>query len=1341
MPTIPSTTTSASGTVSSAPLTVTSSLSTTTSSSTAASTSVTPTPAVLASNLCPLPLLPANPKASDFEFFLRTLRNYFLINNVLPAQELPLFLNAIGRDGLLIYDGLPEPKTSFSDAVNRFQSYFVGSASILLKRKTFFDTQQTPGETVTEYACRLRRIAADCCFKDVGENLRDKFVLGIFDSNLGERLLTEDASTLTFELALQKAQAYERARRDRQSVESNATSKTTISFVKNQTRYENNCKPKVQTEQRACYRCGNGTHKANFSGCPAKNAVCKKCSKKGHFARVCRSSSGTIQGIEAKENYQVLSIHGNANSKVSLAINGKDTVCIADTGASVSVMPKKYFSNAPWKHTNVTLTAYGGQQLKVLGECIFQVSYKGEEVQARFIRVDVPDSHLPLLGERLCKRLFLFTDRDDTVSHRAVDFPFDTVVHAISEIDVEKEFPEIFTGIGNVKDFTYDLKLNEHFEKTAAETKQQPPRRLPPHLLERVKAELEKMESNEVICPAQDAKWISPLVPALKRNGDVRICTDFRKLNEAIVRSPFQIPTFEELITEIENAKFFSLLDARSGYHQIQMSQNSQQYLSFSTPFGNYTYKRMPFGICSAPEIYSRLMCDLTQDLPGVLCYFDDTLVFGRNQAEHDSRLREVLTRLQDKGLKLNKDKCRFSQSEVTFMGHTLSQMGIQPTAQKQEAIDKFPTPTSFQQLRSFLGLTGYVGQKFIAHYSELTSPLWNLLKQENFVWTDDTQEAFQRLKDEVSKAKPLRFLDRKKPIQVKVDASGIGLGAALWQDSEPILFASRKLTDVEQRYSQLEREFLAIVFACYRFKTFIFGKKFELQTDNTPAIAFFKKPLHVLPMRIQRWMLALQPFSFNITHVKGKDNSVADCLSRSPVASEASEAEQEEIYISFITVDSPVDLSKFADASANDSDLQQLVKAVTEGWTSEQRKSSALRPYWPLRNELTVHKNHTIVLYGDRIIVPSTLRNTLLTNEHMGHLGSTKMKEILRSYYFWPGMSREIDELVQQCHACNMFANRTKNAPLIQTSTAADHPWHTLSMDFTGPSMRLNGKTLFTVVDMFSRYPFAFIVKDSSASEVIEHLKTIFSLFGMPKKLLSDNGSSFVSEELQSFITQCGIKQIHSSVYNPTSNGIIERFHGTLKHRLDKLLLDHTFNESLHQCLYDIRRTINASTGKTPHFMLFQREMPTSHFKLNENVILATNPSQVSEKYNEMNIRSKAQEISFQTGQRVLMRRGKKDKFRHRATVQHRAGHGSVRIRFDDGKEATVNQRNLRKIKNLPPATLRDFNWDLPSPPSHADTTVISSPLDTSIHHSPRVQPPRYNLRRRYVDPKLYRV
>jgi transposase InsO family protein len=1253
------------------------------------------------------PLLTPNPRAEDWKHFLRVFKNYCKLAKITDDDDqLCMLENHLGRDGIAIFDGLPAPKNTFDEAVARFNEYFQAGQSVLLHRKNFNSTRQAPSESISQFACRLRRMVELCQYPStfVSDQCRDIFVAGVANDRLGERLLSEDLKKLTFDIAVNKAEIAERAFKDRSqvAVRVSAVQSTKPTFRKNR-------------------------HTTGPAG------------KVGHFAKVCRSEKSVrrvdeddyanstesdtdtdqhehTSYVEAFNDtiYTVYNI--NTTGTIDVQLDGVRTACVPDTGAAVNVIPG-HMTKPPFLTTTERLKTYGGNPLQVLGTKQIKTCYKGVKCNLRFLVVEAPNEK-PLLCTKACRQLGILQELQ--------------CMNVTPTHPILSQFPDIFKGLGCIKGVQCRV-----YVKPTAVPRNYPPRRLPPALLQPIKEQIQDMERQGVIKKVEDIDWCAPIVPVRKKNGTVRICVDFRLLNEAIVRQPYQMPSLEDIITRLGGAKIFSSLDARSGYYQIRIEEESQKYLGFTTPIGRFKFMRLPFGISSAPEMYQKVMNHILQGLQGVVVYLDDVLVFGATMEEHDKRLKMVLKRVEESGIKLNGEKCVFGVSELQFLGHNLSEKGIQPTKQKQTALSQFPTPTTKKQVRSFLGLAEYAAHRFIPKYSDTTSVIWDTIKTEKFVWTEEADAAFNLLRKRLAEIKPLSFFDDKEPVIITTDASGIGLGAVLQQQDRPVMFISRRLSDCETRYSQIEREFLAIVFALYRFKSFALGRTVTIHTDNKPLISFFKKDIDKLPLRIQRWMLALQPFSFQMKHIPGKENDIADALSRSPVEDNtAVEVEFSAETVCMILQDCPVTKEELVHATTMDEDLIVVKDAVLSSNWSKSCKS--LQPYYPSRHDFSIDDDG-LLLFRDRIIVPYVLRKKIMMQAHEGHLGAGKMMDILRSYVYWPKMTQDVENFTKECEPCIRTSKPNIHAPMTAVADAVTEPWHTIAVDFTGGSQRMQGKIYFSIMDYYSRYPSLYEVRTCSSEEVIRCLKHLFSQVGFPTTIITDNGTAFVSEEFVSFLERAGVKQRRSSPYYPQSNGVVERFHGTLKSRVDRMLLDGTnLNDAIQQSMFNIRNTPNQSTGKTPFAMFYNRHMPTRWRNISEAAVTSTRRN-LEEAYQRKNERRGNKMLEFEAGESVLIRRGTREPFDLPATVLHMKGYGAWLVEHPNGRKQVVNQRFMKKCPNKFKDCQEDYDYF-----ENYQAIEVNAPQEEvpAGHRRPRQQPPQriYPLRRRPVDPNIYR-
>ena len=383
----------------------------------------------------------------------------------------------------------------------------------------------------------------------------------------------------------------------------------------------------------------------------------------------------------------------------------------------------------------------------------------------------------------------------------------------------------------------------------------------------------------------------------MKNNGKIRLCIDPKPLNQALKRNHYPLPVIDDLLPELSKAKVFSVEDAKNGFWHIQLDTDSSFFTTFGTLWGRYRWTRMPFDISPAPEEFQRRLDTVLAGLQGVVPIFDDILIYGVGETKaeaienHDQRLITLFERCKSKGIKLNKEKCKFRLSEVSFMGHVISEEGLKPDPAKIQGVREMPTPESTQDVKRLLGMVNYL-QKFAPNLSEATAPMRELLKEENqFLWDEEVQgRSFKRVKQLIVQSPVLKYFDPKADTELQCDASDKGLGACLMQNGQPVGYASRAMTSAEVNYAQIEKELLAIVFGLERFEQYVQGRLVKIETDHKPLECIFKKSLISAPKRLQRMMLRLQKYDLKVTYKKGSEMYLADTLSRAFVQSSAVE-------------------------------------------------------------------------------------------------------------------------------------------------------------------------------------------------------------------------------------------------------------------------------------------------------------------------------------------------------------------------------------------------------------------------------------------------------------------
>ena len=623
-----------------------------------------------------------------------------------------------------------------------------------------------------------------------------------------------------------------------------------------------------------------------------------------------------------------------------------------------------------------------------------------------------------------------------------------SIAHENIKAELCDQFPQVFEGIGKLKNYEQSL----HIDPQVAPVSQMY-RRTPFHLRRQLDVWIDDYLEKDIIEPVKDEStdWVSGLVVAPKpRNpNEVRVCGDYRQVNTAVKRERHPIPTIDELLEDLTDAQKFSKIDLRAGYHQILLTKEARSITTFVTHRGLFRYKRLPFGINSASEVFQNAIQNALRGLEGTRNIADDIILWGRTEKEHNERLQALFKRLHERGLTVNPSKCLFGQDSLWFYGYTLTKDGLKADHEKIEAIQQFTAPENIHELRSFLGLAVYCS-RFLQGFATLTQPLRELTKRGvPWVWNNTHQKAFDAIKAAISKDCIMAYYNPQLETQLTVDASPYGLGAILSNIDDKgvvrnVAYASRSLTDTEQRYSQTEREALALVWGCERFHMYLIGTKFQLFTDHK-ALEILFSPKSKPTARIERWVLRLQQYDFAVKYRTGADNP-ADILSCMPIPSTTSKLNVADHYVNFVAahaVPKAMTMADIEEATAKDSTLQKVIQSFRQ--THWDTSNVQLKPYARLSDELSITESG-VVLRGHRIVMPSALREKTLKIAHHGHQGTVKMKELLRTKVWWPNIDKQVEELIKACLPCQATSIAKPPTPLRITETPTA-PWTHLGL------------------------------------------------------------------------------------------------------------------------------------------------------------------------------------------------------------------------------------------------------------------------------------------------------
>ncbi|UYV70568.1 K02A2.6-like, partial [Cordylochernes scorpioides] len=660
------------------------------------------------------------------------------------------------------------------------------------------------------------------------------------------------------------------------------------------------------------------------------------------------------------------------------------------------------------------------------------------------------------------------------------------------------------------------------------------------------KEELFKMEEDGIIEKIEEPTvWAHPMVVVKKPSGKYRICIDPRELNKWVLREHYTLPAPENILAEIPKAKFYSALDAKSAFWQVPLSENTSKYLVMSTPFGRYRFLKLPFGISSAPEIFQKIVHKIFCDIPNVVCYIDDLLIWGNSIEYHNSTLKKVLDLARESRLKLTLNKLQMATGVVKFLGHTISQEGILPDQDKVRAIQNMQIPKNKQELQRILGTVTYLA-KFIPDLSSNISNMRNLLKKDIiWNWNIAADQELNFIKTLLTSPPVLRHFDPNEPLELFADASKDGLGAILMQKEKPLSYASASLTSPQKHYSQIEKELLALYFGCKRFHYFLYGRKFTAYTDHKPLVSLLKKNFDQMSPRLQRLSLYLLNYQFELKFIPGKSMIPADTLSRHFLPQEQMEDKELDLCTQTFVLNVEIKyqrLTRLQEDTLNDKECCLLKQYILTGWPLHKKNlPSNLKPYWEFKEEL--HEWQNLICRGNKLLIPKTQRNDILKILHASHQGINNTIALAKRSIYWPGMNKEIEELINNCSICQQTSRANLKEPMLPHQ-APDYPWQKVGIDI----FQIESLKYLLIVDYFSKYPEIYQLQDMTTDTIIRRLKRTFSNFGIPETLVSDNGPPFFSKEFQNFTRTWNIVHVTSSPYHAQCNGMVERTVQTLK-------------------------------------------------------------------------------------------------------------------------------------------------------------------------------------------------
>ena len=921
--------------------------------------------------------------------------------------------------------------------------------------------------------------------------------------------------------------------------------------------------------ERICNYCHDEKNPHLATDCPVKKKlICFKCNLPGHIARQCENKivkpySKTINDSEIyikKSQIGLItqSLNDDPRPHCTIKLGKSEINGLIDSGSLITIFPKNFVNNDHSTPIKCFTQADGTSCLWVKGP--IETEFEINKINFKY-PVYIQETDDIIIGADFLKKnkakidmenssLLLFNQTKDENKRIEIDPKFNNE-KLICENLVNEEFPELLTGIGKCELVKHEIDTGNTKPITIRQ------RRVPIAYMEEIAKHVEELLKEDII-EESNSDWHFPFVTVRKKDGTMRLAIDFRPLNDITRKDAFPMPRIDEILEKMTDARIFSRLDLRKGYYQILLNEKDKEKTAFSFKGKLYHFKRMPFGLCCAPQTFQRMMKKILGDLQFIEIYLDDVIIYSSNYEQHLEHLRIVLERIRTANLKLNKEKCKFGKPEIEFLGFRIVNGQKFPNDEKTKIFANFPTPNTKKLLKGFLGLANYI-RRMIPNFAELAKPLFEASNKKKFLWNDVCEKNFQILKDKLSK-EPMTYLpDFSKPFIVTCDASEIGMGAVLAQEidgkRQVIEFLSKTFNPVEKRYSTIEREASAIMFALEKWQHYLKGIEFIVESDHKPlkwllSMSNCEGKLGRMARYLQgEYMIK------GIEYVKGEENLLADTLSRIEIG---------------------------------------LINEIS-GSTSQKLKT--LMEKDPNRFILINNRPYLVEKNQKRLCIDSdTEQKRILKEVHdnSGHFGIFKCQELIRQRFYWPNWSNDLKRYIKNCFSCNERKDDIEpyqEELMLQDSTEV---FERLHLDLGGP-LTVSNNCKYFIIGMcaYSKWMEAALMNDTSTSSIKNWLKNqIFSRFGEPEMITVDQGSQFESSEFKEFCDNLNIKYHIISTHHHQSNGLAERAIQTLQ----KEIRTTTENQEdwslvLPQCVYSYNTSKHRTTGVTPFSLMFGRE------------------------------------------------------------------------------------------------------------------------------------------------------
>ncbi|UYV72119.1 hypothetical protein LAZ67_9001873 [Cordylochernes scorpioides] len=870
---------------------------------------------------------------------------------------------------------------------------------------------------------------------------------------------------------------------------------------------------------------------------------------------------------------------------VMVEINGRKIKALVDSGADFSVISDKFrreLKTPLFKEPGPILKAANKNLIETIGKCVLNIVVNGLNISFEFV-VMVECSHDIIFGWDFFKATEAVIDCGRNELHlgetppliessdklqetqlksrewsKKINLTLDPGLSEIQRLQLVScldEFIDIFdfgsTPIKPTSTVKHKINTGDH------SSIKQRPYRVAPSERRLIQDEVNKMIENHIVKPSE-SPWSSPVILVRKKDGTWRFCVDYRRLNKITKKDVYPLPRIDDALDSLAGSSYFSTMDLRSGYWQIEVDEKDREKTAFITPDGLLKWN----------------MC---------LCYLDDIVVYAPTFEEHLRRLQLVLRCIQKAGLNLNHKKCLFGSRRIKILGHLVDANGIHPDPDKVEAVSKFPRPKNISELRSFLGLCSYY-RRFIENFADKARSLHDLLKTEKqFYWDAAQEKAFEVLKTALISEPVLGHFDESADTHLHTDASGHGIGAVLLQiqggKERPIAYASRSLTKAENNYSTTEKECLAVVWSISKFRPYLFGRPFTVVTDHHSLcwLVGQKDPSG----RLARWALKLQEFDVTVIYKSGRKHKDADCLSRSPL-----ENDQPSAVMSLTNVD--IEQTK-------DPDLAKIIDNLNSGYT---------RKEFSIIDGILYKKNYSTTGRPWLMMIPKHLRSEVMADLHdapiAGHLGFARTYVKGKNRFYWPGLYRTVRQYVSNCRECQRRKKLPRRpAGQLVSIPPVEKPFYKVGVDLLGrfPVSKDGNRWIIVCTDYMTRYAITKAIPDGGAIETAKFLvEDVILKHGAPREMITDRGRNFISQVIKEINALCGIVHRFTTAYHPQTNGLTERFNKTLGDMLSMYtgVEQKDWDQVLPYVTFAYNTAKQEATGYTTFFLVHAREAET---------------------------------------------------------------------------------------------------------------------------------------------------